>query len=67
VLNWTELFDSENFKLLDMVQTLRKEDGFTLRTLRSPIRVNGERGRSERPAPRVGEHTEALRAEFGLT
>jgi len=67
VLNWTELFDSENFKLLDVVQTLRKEDGFTLRTLRSPIRVNGERGRSERPAPRVGEHTEALRAEFGLT
>jgi len=66
VLNWSELFDSENFKLLDMVQTLRKDDGFSIRTLRSPIRVDGERGLSDRPAPRVGENTEALRKEFGL-
>ena len=66
VLNWPELFDSENFRLLDMVQTLRKDDGFSVRTLRSPIRVDGARGKSGRPAPRIGENTESLRAEFAL-
>jgi crotonobetainyl-CoA:carnitine CoA-transferase CaiB-like acyl-CoA transferase len=66
VLNWPELFATENFRLLDMVQELSREDGVRLRTMRSPLRVDGERGRSARAAPRIGEHTEALRAEFGL-
>jgi CoA:oxalate CoA-transferase len=66
VLNWPELFDSENFRLLDMVQTLRKDDGLTVRTLRSPIRVDGARALSDRPAPRIGENTQSLRAEFAL-
>jgi crotonobetainyl-CoA:carnitine CoA-transferase CaiB-like acyl-CoA transferase len=66
VLNWPELFDTENFRLLDMVQTLRKDDGLSVRTMRSPIRVDGARARSDRPAPRIGEHTAHLRAEFAL-
>jgi CoA:oxalate CoA-transferase len=66
VLNWSELFASENFRLLDMVQELRREDGVSIRTMRSPLRVNGHRGRSERAAPRIGENTEALRQEFGI-
>ena len=67
VLNWPEMFESENFRLLDMVQTLRGDDGLTVRTLRSPIRVDGARSRSDRPAPRIGEDTERLRAEFALS
>lgn len=66
VLNWSELFTSENFRLLDMVQELQRDDGVSIRTMRSPIRVNGHRGRSNRAAPRIGENTEALRAEFDL-
>jgi crotonobetainyl-CoA:carnitine CoA-transferase CaiB-like acyl-CoA transferase len=66
VLNWPELFTSENFRLLDMVQELRRSDGVTIRTMRSPIRVNGSRSRSAHAAPRIGENTEALRREFGL-
>jgi crotonobetainyl-CoA:carnitine CoA-transferase CaiB-like acyl-CoA transferase len=66
VLNWSELFASENFKLLDMVQELRRDDGVSIRTMRSPIRVNGRRGRSNRAAPRIGENTAALREEFDL-
>ncbi len=66
VLNWSELFASENFRLLDMVQELRRADGVALRTMRSPIRIDGQRGRSHRAAPRIGEHSEALRTEFGL-
>jgi crotonobetainyl-CoA:carnitine CoA-transferase CaiB-like acyl-CoA transferase len=66
VLDWPALFESENFRLLDMVQTLGRSDGFSIRTLRSPIRVDGHRGRSARPAPRIGEDSEAVRREFGL-
>jgi CoA:oxalate CoA-transferase len=48
------------------VQELQRDDGVSIRTMRSPIRVNGHRGRSNRAAPRIGENTEALRAEFDL-
>jgi crotonobetainyl-CoA:carnitine CoA-transferase CaiB-like acyl-CoA transferase len=66
VMTWPELFESENFRLLDMVQTLSRGDGFSVRTMRSPLKVDGLRGLSTRPAPRIGEHTEALRREFAL-
>ncbi|HLW89842.1 MAG TPA: CaiB/BaiF CoA-transferase family protein [Roseiarcus sp.] len=66
VLNWPALFASENFRLLDMVQELHRSDGVSIRTMRSPIRVDGVRSRSARAAPRIGEHTEALQREFGL-
>jgi CoA:oxalate CoA-transferase len=66
ILNWSELFASENFRLLDMVQELRRDDGVSIRTMRSPIRVDGQRPRSNRAAPRIGEHSAALREEFGL-
>lgn len=66
VMTWTDLFASENFKLLDMVQTLQRPDGLAVRTMRSPIRVEGHRSHSARAAPRIGEHTQQLRHEFGL-
>jgi CoA:oxalate CoA-transferase len=37
-----------------------------VRTTRSPIRVDGQRKVCGVAAPRIGEHTEALRAEMGL-
>jgi crotonobetainyl-CoA:carnitine CoA-transferase CaiB-like acyl-CoA transferase len=66
VLDWPALLESEGFKLLDMVQTVTREDDVSIRTTRSPIRVDGQRARTHRAAPRIGEHTAALRAEFGL-
>lgn len=32
-----------------------------------PVRINGERGPAERAAPALGEHSEAIRREFGLS
>ena len=49
-----------------MIQTVARDDGVALRTTRSPIRVNGARSAVKIGAPRIGEHTKALRAEFGL-
>lgn len=65
VLEWPDLLDSEGFKLLDMLQTVTREDNVAIDTTRSPIRVNGQRPTLKRAAPLVGEHTAKIRAEFG--
>ena len=65
VLQWPELLESEGFRLLDMLQTVHREDDVAVGTTRCPIRVNGERPTGGRAAPLVGEHTATIRAEFG--
>ena len=66
VLNWEQLISSEGFKVLDLLQTVTREDGVSILTTRSPIRVDGQRARTSRAAPRVGEHSRAIREEFSL-
>lgn len=66
VLNWDELLNSEGFKVLDMLQTVTRDDGVSIATTRSPIRVNGKRPTATHAAPRIGEHSEAIRREFAL-
>ncbi|MEO4000348.1 CaiB/BaiF CoA-transferase family protein [Mesorhizobium sp. CAU 1732] len=66
VLNWEELLESEGFRILDMLQTVERDDDVSILTTRSPIRVNGVRPKVSRAAPRIGEHSEAIRAEFAL-
>ncbi|URK86012.1 CoA transferase (plasmid) [Rhizobium sp. RCAM05350] len=66
VLNWNELLESEGFQVLDMLQTVTREDNISITTTRSPLRVNGVRARVDRAAPRIGEHSQAIREEFGL-
>jgi crotonobetainyl-CoA:carnitine CoA-transferase CaiB-like acyl-CoA transferase len=66
VLNWAELMDSDGFKLLDMLQTVTRDDGVAVNTTRSPLRINGSRSLIERGAPQIGEHSAAIRADFGL-
>jgi CoA:oxalate CoA-transferase len=66
VLDWPLLLDGEAFRRLDMLQTVVRPEGHAVRTTRSPIRVDGQRNVCGAAAPRIGEHTEALRAEMGL-
>lgn len=66
VLDWPELFASQAFEQLAMIQTLRDERGIEILTTRLPIRVDGSLLTSERLAPRVGQHTETIQREFGL-
>lgn len=66
VLDWEELLENEGFKALDMLQLVEREDDVHILTTRSPIRVDGVRPKFERAAPRVGEHSAEIRAEFGL-
>lgn len=66
VLDWPALFASEGFRGLDMLQSVTRADGVSIRTTAAPLRVDGRRPRGEVAAPRIGEHTAAIRAEFGL-
>lgn len=66
VLDWDDLMESEGFNTLDLLQIVEREDDVSILTTRSPIRVNGERPKVARAAPRVGEHTAAIVEEFGL-
>ncbi|MDP2118845.1 MAG: CoA transferase, partial [Hoeflea sp.] len=45
---------------------VERDANLSLLTTRSPLRVNGARPKSTRAAPRVGENSAAIRAEFGL-
>jgi crotonobetainyl-CoA:carnitine CoA-transferase CaiB-like acyl-CoA transferase len=66
VLNWEELMDHDGFKMLDMLQKVEREDNVSILTTCSPVRVNGKRPHGDRAAPRIGEHSDRIRAEFGL-
>lgn len=66
VLTWDELMESEGFKILDMLQTVTREDNVSITTTRAPLRINGKRPRTSRAAPLIGEQSEKIRAEFGL-
>lgn len=66
VLNWQELLQSEGFSVLDMLQTVEREDDVSIATTRVPLRIDGVRPRVARAAPRIGEHSAAIRREFGL-
>ncbi|MFK0335431.1 CaiB/BaiF CoA transferase family protein [Rhizobium sp. NPDC090275] len=66
VLNWHELMESDGFKSLDMLQTVTRDDDVSILTTRSPLRVDGSRPKFDRAAPRIGEHSAAIREEFGL-
>jgi crotonobetainyl-CoA:carnitine CoA-transferase CaiB-like acyl-CoA transferase len=49
-----------------MLQTVKREDGVSIRTTSSPIRVDGMRRHMTVAAPRIGEHNARLRQEFAL-
>ncbi len=66
VLNWEELLSSEGFSVLDMLQTVTREDNVSITTTRSPLRINGFRSKVARAAPRIGENSADIRKEFGL-
>ncbi|MGX8010589.1 CaiB/BaiF CoA transferase family protein [Mesorhizobium sp. ORM8.1] len=66
VLTWPEMMASDGFKALDMLQTVTREDNVSILTTRSPLRVDGIRPVVDRAAPRIGEHSDRIRAEFGL-
>jgi CoA:oxalate CoA-transferase len=64
VFSYAQLLASDGYQHLGMEQTVRRPDGAAIRTLRCPIRIDGERLYSSRAAPRLGEDNEALEQEL---
>ncbi|WP_111706436.1 CaiB/BaiF CoA transferase family protein [Lutibacter citreus] len=66
VYDYKELLNHEGYKVLQMDQKLPLLSGEEVHTTRCPIRMNDERLFSQKPAPRVGQHTAAIIKEFNL-
>ncbi|MFT4002698.1 MAG: CaiB/BaiF CoA-transferase family protein [Rhizobium sp.] len=64
VLDWPQLLQSAAFRQLDILQTVTRDDGVSVRTTASPIRVNGVRAKNSLAAPTIGGQSEKVRAEF---
>jgi CoA:oxalate CoA-transferase len=62
VLTWPDLLKSEAFQVLNMLQDVTCRGGAVLRTTRCPIRIDGQVYKSEKPAPRIGQHTSEIEA-----
>jgi CoA:oxalate CoA-transferase len=64
VLDWKRLLDHDGFKVLGMLQTVRRGTGTTYQTTRCPIRIDGQRLYSEQGSPDLGEHTQLITREL---
>ena len=63
VFDWEKMVNHDAYKCLQMEQKINTGD-IEFATTRCPIRINNQRIFSSKPAPKVGEHTEQIRAEF---
>ena len=66
VLDWESMLKHEGFKILDMTQRIKSLDGLDIKTLRCPIRVDGEIFKSDLAAPKVGQDNEKIIKEMEL-
>jgi crotonobetainyl-CoA:carnitine CoA-transferase CaiB-like acyl-CoA transferase len=66
VLTWRQLLDHDAFKVLDMVQTVRRPNGAQLQTTRCPIRIDGQRLTAVKGAPTIGADNATIRHDFDL-
>ena len=64
VLDWKKMKDHPAYQVLKMEQTLTTSNGDKIVTTRCPIRINGERLFSAKPAPGLGEHNKKIMDQF---
>jgi len=65
ILDWEKMTEHESYSVLKMEQTIHARNKDII-TTRCPIKINGERLYSDKPAPALGEHKKAVVEEFGL-
>ena len=66
VLDWPKLLASTGFQELRMLQTLANDTGLEILTTRCPFRIDRDVLSSSKLAPKVGEQTASIEAEFAL-
>lgn len=66
VLDWERMLKHEGFKVLNMIQNIKRDDGLNLSTLRCPIKIDKKIFKSEKAAPKIGEDNNKILKEFNL-
>jgi len=64
VLDWKGLMEEEGYQRLDMEQVIAAGERENIITTRCPIRVNGQKIKSGRPAPLLGQDRDSIVREF---
>ncbi|MFV8326678.1 CaiB/BaiF CoA transferase family protein [Flavobacterium sp. ZS1P14] len=64
VLNYQQLFAEEGFTILDFVQEVQMNDGYSYKTTRCPIKIDGEFFTSGKGSPKLGQDNEKILKEF---
>lgn len=64
VLDWPAVLASEAYRRLGIEQVIERDSKVKLRTLRSPIRLDGRLLGSKAAAPALGEHNAKIENEF---
>ena len=66
VLDWKKMLEHEGFKILDMVQKIKRDDGLNLETLRCPIKIDNSIFKSDIAAAIIGQDNNKIMKEFNL-
>ncbi len=66
VLDYDNLVKEEGYKTLNMEITVKTSNGLLVKTTRCPIRVDGKLLVSDKGAPQLGEHNDAIEKQFEL-
>jgi crotonobetainyl-CoA:carnitine CoA-transferase CaiB-like acyl-CoA transferase len=64
VLDWERLLNHDAFKVLEMIQTVRRRTGTSYQTTRCPIRIDGQRVFSDKGSPDLGQDTQEILREL---
>ena len=66
VMDYDTLVQQDGYKILDMEITVNTSNGLEVTTTRCPIRVDGKLLISDKGAPQLGEHNDAIDKQFEL-
>lgn len=61
-----EVVEDPELNYCDMIQDIERKNGISLKTTRSPLRINGEKLFAKKGAPSLGEDTDSINKEFNL-
>lgn len=64
VLNYEQLFKEDAFKVLEFTQQVEMLDGYSYKTTRCPIKIDGEYFTSTKGSPKLGQDNERIIKEF---
>ncbi|WP_018995551.1 CaiB/BaiF CoA transferase family protein [Hirschia maritima] len=66
VLDYDQLTQEDTYKILEIEQTVTRDNGVSVKTTRCPIRLNGKKLKSNKASPRLGSANAYLLEELGI-